>query len=78
MYPSVNRQGLLGNFLGGRSPISYGPSPTGRLGTPGQIPGYDLRVSITDSCFHSYLCSLYETQNSFKILILNNMIIIQE
>ena len=68
MYPSVNRQGLLGNFLGGRSPISYGPSPTGRLGTPGQIPGYDLRVSITNSCLDSYSCNLYETHINFESL----------
>ena len=68
MYPSINRQGLLGNFLGGRSPISYGPSPAGRSGTPGQIPGYDLRVSIINSCLNSYLCSLYETHDSFEFL----------
>ena len=75
MYPSVNRQGLLGNFLGGRSPISYGPSPTGRLGTPGQIPGYDLRVSIINSKYYPLhflfllnFCILYETHNSFEFL----------
>ena len=36
MYPSINRQGSYG-----RPGVSYGPAG----GRPGQIPGYDLRVS---------------------------------
>ena len=47
MYPTINRQGSFG-----RAPVSYGP-PHGMK--PGQIPGYDLRVSYDIFyCLHNY------------------------